>query len=60
MRPLLKPLAAAVTAAICSLLAACGGASPASDFADELQQPAPASATRGSSLAELPGTGSAP
>lgn len=60
MQNLAKPLALAVVAAACSLLVACGGASTASAYADELNEPTPASATHGSTLADLTDTRSAP
>lgn len=60
MDSLIRLIAAAAVATACSYLAACGGASAASAYAEELNEPAPASATRGSSLAELPEAAAAP
>ncbi|MBL0730755.1 hypothetical protein [Piscinibacter sp. HJYY11] len=54
MTSLLRIVVAAIVAVACTYLAACGGASPASGYADELTEPAPASATRGSTLGDLP------
>ncbi|MBX3628192.1 MAG: hypothetical protein KF892_24490 [Rhizobacter sp.] len=64
MTSLLRTLVAACMAVACTCLAACGGASPASGYAEELNEPAPATATHGSALADLPDpsteTGSTP
>lgn len=54
MQSPLRTLVAASVAVACTCLAACGGASPASGYAEELNEPAPATATHGSALADLP------
>lgn len=59
MTRLARLFAAACMAVACGGLAACGGGS-STPFADELNEPAPASATPGSTLAELPDTRSTP
>lgn len=58
MLSLIRLVIAAFVAVACSYLAACGGGS--TPFADELNEPAPATATTGSTLADLPDTRSTP
>lgn len=64
MLSLIRLVIAACVAVACIAIVACGGASPADarldEFSDELDQPTPASATSGSTLADLADTGSTP